>query len=45
LRDSIIDGTFDKDLSVKSISDYMNYLYKPYGDEALSFFKAKLPIR
>jgi len=45
LRDSIIDGTFDKDLSVKIISDYMNYLYKPYGDEALSFFKAKLPIR
>lgn len=45
LRDSILDGTFDKGLSITNISDYMNYLYKPYNNNALSFFKDKLPTR
>jgi len=45
LRNSIIDGTLDKNLSVNKISDYMNYLYKPYTKNTLSFFEDKLPIR
>lgn len=45
LRDSIIDGTYDKDLPVNKVSDYMNYLYKPYSNDALSFFKGKLSIK
>jgi hypothetical protein len=45
LRDSIIDGTFDKVVSTNKVCDYMNHLYKPYTKNALFFFENKLPIR
>jgi hypothetical protein len=45
LRNSIIDGTFDKTVSTNKVCDYINYLYKPYTKNALSFFEDNLSIR